>query len=140
MGLARRTAFVIVLPVIAAIVIVVSLWNRPWDFVRILGLLLLVPNFILLTTARLNLGNAFSVTPQAKKLVTAGLYSRVRNPIYVFSTIGIAGLILYMDQAIYLPVLLPLIALQVWRARAEARVLEERFGEAYRQYRAHTWF
>ena len=82
-SLARRTAFVIVLPVIAAIVIVVSLWNRPWDFVRILGLLLLVPNFILLTTARLNLGNAFSVSPQAKKLVTTGLYSRVRNPIYV---------------------------------------------------------
>ena len=49
------------------------------------------------------------------------------------------GLILYMDQAIYLPGLLPLIALQVWRARAEARVLEERFGEEYLRYRAQTW-
>ena len=44
-----------------------------------------------------------------------------------------------MDQAIYLPGLLPLIALQVWRARAEARVLEERFGEEYLRYRAQTW-
>lgn len=130
----------IVVPVIATIAIVVSLWKQPWDFVRVLGLVLLIPNFTLLTIARLNLGSAFSVTPQASKLVTTGLYSRVRNPIYVFSTIGIAGIILYMDKPLFLPILLPLVALQMWRARAEARVLEARFGEEYLHYREQTWF
>jgi protein-S-isoprenylcysteine O-methyltransferase Ste14 len=36
--------------------------------------------------------------------------------------------------------LLLLIPLQVWRARNEARVLEEKFGEEYREYRRRTWF
>jgi protein-S-isoprenylcysteine O-methyltransferase Ste14 len=30
--------------------------------------------------------------------------------------------------------------MQVWRARNEARVLEAKFGDTYRQYRAKTWF
>jgi protein-S-isoprenylcysteine O-methyltransferase Ste14 len=31
-------------------------------------------------------------------------------------------------------------ALQVVRAGREAKVLEARFGDAYRAYRARTWF
>jgi len=45
-----------------------------------------------------------------------------------------------MAKPIFLLVLLPLPAMQVWRARAEAKVLEARFGEEYRRYRAGTWF
>jgi protein-S-isoprenylcysteine O-methyltransferase Ste14 len=33
-----------------------------------------------------------------------------------------------------------LIPMQIVRARKEARVLEEKFGEEYRAYRARTWF
>jgi protein-S-isoprenylcysteine O-methyltransferase Ste14 len=29
---------------------------------------------------------------------------------------------------------------QIVRARAEGRVLEERFGDAYRRYKDQTWF
>jgi protein-S-isoprenylcysteine O-methyltransferase Ste14 len=29
---------------------------------------------------------------------------------------------------------------QVWRARKEAAVLEAKFGDEYRAYRASTWF
>jgi len=32
------------------------------------------------------------------------------------------------------------VPLQVWRARNEARVLETKFGDAYRDYRRNTWF
>jgi protein-S-isoprenylcysteine O-methyltransferase Ste14 len=33
-----------------------------------------------------------------------------------------------------------LIPLQFFRARAEARVLEEHFGDQHRQYKARSWF
>ena len=136
----HRGALVVVVPLVAATAIVVSLWNNPWTVSKILGFVLLVPAFILLTTARLNLGNAFSQRPQATHLVTTGLYSRIRNPIYIFSTVGLAGLILYMNKPLFLPVLLPLIGMQVWRARAESWLLAAKFDEDYRRYREQTWF
>lgn len=114
--------------------------HPPWNAMRIAGLCLLVPNFVLLTVARVQLGNSFSITPQAKGLVTRGLYSRIRNPIYVFSSLGIAGLFLYLNMPELLLLLLVVAPVQILRAQREARVLEERFGEEYRQYRAATWF
>jgi protein-S-isoprenylcysteine O-methyltransferase Ste14 len=36
--------------------------------------------------------------------------------------------------------LVPVLILQIIRARAESRVLEEHFGDEYRRYRASTWF
>lgn len=69
-------------------------------------------------------------------LVTRGLYARIRNPVYVFGILFAAGLVLYVDRLRYLP----LAVLLAVRARRESRVLEERFGDAYRQYRARTWF
>jgi protein-S-isoprenylcysteine O-methyltransferase Ste14 len=33
-----------------------------------------------------------------------------------------------------------LVAIQVVRARQEAKVLEARFGDEYREYREKTWF
>jgi len=100
----------------------------------------MLPGFTLLTLARISLGNAFSLRPEATRLVITGLYSRIRNPIYVFGTLAIAGIILYIGKPVFLTLLLPVVALQMWRARAEGRVLESRFGEEYRRYRARTWF
>jgi protein-S-isoprenylcysteine O-methyltransferase Ste14 len=132
--------FVTVVPVVAIAALLLTQTPSRWHPVRIVGLLLLIPSVILLTLARIQLGNAFSVTPQATSLVTQGLYSRIRNPIYVFATFALAGLILYLNRPYFLLLLIPIIFLQIFRARRESQVLEERFGYAYRQYRAHTWF
>lgn len=129
--------------VVPAVVIAILLFTQApdvWRPIHIIGLALLVPGGILLTLARMQLGNAFSISAQATELVTHGLYSRIRNPIYVFGVPVIAGLILYLNLPWFLLALIPLVVLQVFRARREAHVLEERFGDAYRQYRARTWF
>jgi protein-S-isoprenylcysteine O-methyltransferase Ste14 len=131
---------VIVVPVVAIAALLLTQTPARWRPVHIVGLLLLIPSVILLTVARIQLGNAFSVTPQATALVTGGLYSRIRNPIYVFAAFALAGLILYLNRSSFLLLLIPIIFLQIFRARRESQVLEERFGDAYRQYRAHTWF
>lgn len=107
---------------------------------QILGAGLLAIGFILWTTARFQLGRSLTVTAQAKQLVTRGLYSRIRNPIYVFGSCVIAGLILVLGRPVWLLAFVVLIPLQLWRARKEASVLEATFGEEYRAYRAATWF
>ncbi len=114
--------------------------SRPWTPTRIVGLLIGLPAAALLVLARIQLGGSFSVLPKAQALVTHGLYSRIRNPIYVFGSLAVAGLFLYMNQPLYLLFLVVLIPLQIYRARQEGHVLEGRFGDEYRQYRSRTWF
>ena len=72
--------------------------------------------------------------------MTHGIYSKIRNPIYVFGTICIAGLILMVRQNYLWALLVLIIVVQMIRARQESRVLEARFGDEYRKYRASTWF
>lgn len=119
------------------------LWTHPptaWTPIQMIGLALLIIGFLLWTTARFQLGKSLAVTAQAKQLVTHGLYSKIRNPIYVFGSCVIAGLILALNRPLWLLVFLAIIPLQIWRAGKESRVLEGKFGEAYRQYRSGTWF
>ena len=94
----------------------------------------------LLVAARIELGRAFSVRAKATTLVTTGVYSRIRNPIYVFSALMILGIIIWMGRPWLLVVFAVLIPLQVVRARKEGRVLKEKFGAAYLDYKQKTWF
>jgi protein-S-isoprenylcysteine O-methyltransferase Ste14 len=123
-----------------AIFAFVWFWPGPWNAQRFVGSALLVIGMLLVFIARLQLGRSFSVTAQARKLVTHGLYSKIRNPIYVFGTIAITGLCLILQKPGMWLLLLAIVAMQTVRARREARVLEAKFGDDYRSYRSHTWF
>jgi len=112
----------------------------PRDWFRWIGLGLGLAGLAGLIVARYTLGRSFSISPQARELVTRGIYSRIRNPIYVSGVIFAAGIFLMVRNPALWFVLLPIIILQVVRARREARVLEAAFGDAYREYRRRTWF
>jgi len=132
---------VLTLIVGTALVLLVRQYAQPeWSVVQIIGLALMTAGFTLWTTARFQLGKSLAVTAQAKQLVTRGLYSKIRNPIYVFGSMVIAGLILTLGRPIWLLIFLLIIPLQLWRTSKESQVLEEKFGEEYRRYRAATWF
>ncbi len=111
----------------------------PRDPLRWVGLAISLGGLAGVVIARYTLGRSFSVRPKATELVTTGIYSRIRNPIYVFSAIFIVGLIVIVRKPVLLLILLIVVPLQIFRARREARVLEDKFGDAYRQYRARTW-
>ncbi|HWZ60231.1 MAG TPA: isoprenylcysteine carboxylmethyltransferase family protein [Gemmatimonadaceae bacterium] len=111
-----------------------------WALHHAIGLALIVPSFILWAIARRQLGASFTGPAEARALVTRGLYSKIRNPIYVFGTVLNVGLCVFYGQP-WLFLLLPILLVQqVQRARKEARVLDAAFGDAYRAYRARTWF
>jgi protein-S-isoprenylcysteine O-methyltransferase Ste14 len=111
-----------------------------WDMQRVLGTALMVAGMAGIATARYQLGRSFAVRAEAHQLVTHGLYSKIRNPIYVFGTILIAGFVLVIRRPIGWLFVLIAIAGQVIRAHREARGLEAAFGDAYRDYRRKTWF
>ena len=111
-----------------------------WDVQRRIGAVLAIVSLFCLGVSRYQLGKSFSVRPKANELVTRGIYSRVRNPIYVFSALMIAGLFLVLHRPGLWLLFVVLIPVQILRARREARVLEEHFGDQYRVYRQQTWF
>jgi protein-S-isoprenylcysteine O-methyltransferase Ste14 len=125
--------------------IAVLLWlvfSRPgdWDLQRCIGATLMVAGVGGIAAARYQLGKSFSLKPQARQLVTRGIYSKIRNPIYVSGAVIVAGLVLALHRPVLWLLLLALIVGQTIRARREAKVLEAAFGEAYREYRRKTWF
>lgn len=112
----------------------------PLTPMRLVGMSLATVSFVLWATARVQLGKSFSVKPKAIAIVSRGIYSKIRNPIYVFSALWIVGFILALGRPTWLLILVFLIPIQVKRARREARLLEDTFGDAYFEYRKKTWF
>lgn len=130
---------------LAVLIIALSLFGMhamhlPWTRGRIAGIAIAAPAFLFFVAARIELGRAFSVQAKATTLVTTGVYSRIRNPIYVFGAMFILGIIIWTGRPWLLLILAVLIPVQVVRSRKEQRVLTEKFGAAYLDYKRKTWF
>jgi protein-S-isoprenylcysteine O-methyltransferase Ste14 len=103
------------------------------------GLLLSAISLPLWVVARRQLGDAVSAMPEARQLVTHGLYSKIRHPIYIFGCLAFFGSLLALQVWPILVAWLALTPLEVVRARREDRVLADAFGSAYAAYRSKTW-
>jgi protein-S-isoprenylcysteine O-methyltransferase Ste14 len=120
--------------------LVFAVWTRPHSPLLAGALVASALAFPLWITARIQLGSAFSFRAKAHHLVTTGLYSRIRHPVYLFGSIaGMASVLALQVWWVFLLALL-LEPITVMRAIREERVLEARFGEEYVRYRAQTWF
>ena len=72
-------------------------------------------------------------------LVTTGLFSKIRHPMYVGFALWIVGWCAYTGAVTSL-VLAPFgLASVLWWRRLEESDLAERYGSVYAQYRAETW-
>lgn len=131
--------------VVVGLILAWALWLRtltlgPLTLSRAIGIGLMIAAFTGWAIARIQLGRSFSVRAKATELVTHGIYSKIRNPVYAFGTVLLVGFVLWFNKPIWLLALVVIVPLQIMRARKEAQVLEAKFGDAYRAYRAKTWF
>jgi len=141
MDINRITPFLVVQSfILVGLTGFIFLWPGEWNASRWFAAAIAFPSMVLFLMARYQLGRSFSVTAQARELVTHGVYSKIRHPIYVFGGLIVLAFLIALQKPIYLLILLATIPLQIKRARNEARVLEEKFGDAYREYRKNTWF
>lgn len=141
-GSMRAYAPAIAIPVVVLLLylFVPGVKEQPWTALRIAGAILAAIGYVLLLMARVQLGKSFSVRPEAKGLVTHGLYSRIRNPMYVFADVLFFGVILVLVLHWFLVILAVFAIFQVRQARREAKLLQEKFGQAYFDYCKQTWF
>ena len=132
----------VTLGIFVVFLVFVGVWvvHQPLTSMRLVGIVIALPCALLLMVARVQFGSAFSGEAKASKLVRTGLYSRIRNPIYVFGGLVIVGLLLLAGRPVLLLLLLVLIPLQVVRVRREEQVLAEKFGAEYEEYKRGTWF
>jgi protein-S-isoprenylcysteine O-methyltransferase Ste14 len=99
-----------------------------------------LPSMVLMFVGRRQLGNSFSVMPEAKALVTQGLYARIQHPMYLFLDLVLVSVIVGLGYPYLLLVWAFLVVLQLRQGRREERVLASGFGAAYEAYRSQTWF
>ena len=140
MGRAAVT-IAVVLVIFALFFFVPVLRDEPWTPLRLAGVAIALVGLVFLVITHINLGESFAFGAQPKgPLVTHGIYSKIRNPMYIFVDVTVAGLLLAANLP-WLLVLIPIWAIfQARQAGREAKVLQERFGQAYLDYRKKTWF
>lgn len=115
-----------------------------WDteLVRYAGLFILVIGEIITFSSRLSLGRygtTVIIVEDDHQLITSGVYGYVRHPIYLGGLLLYTGIILAFGGF-----LVPFVMFIVWlllmhgRLRLEEKLLEEKFGEEYRDYKKRT--
>ena len=105
-------------------------WDAP-----ALGLLLVGQFFCIV--ALLQLGRSLSVMPEALRLVTEGLYARIRHPLYLAEAVATLGVLLQFRSLEALALVAIQFAIQLWRMHEEEKVLEAAFPD-YAAYRGRT--
>jgi protein-S-isoprenylcysteine O-methyltransferase Ste14 len=114
--------------------------DRPLNIFSYIGIVLLIPSIIFFTIARIQLGKSFQVSAEANSLVKTGIYKKIRHPIYLFGALFLLGMI-FITQTFFLIIIwVIVIALQMRRIKQEEKVLTEKFGNEYREYKEQSWF
>jgi protein-S-isoprenylcysteine O-methyltransferase Ste14 len=104
---------------------------------NIVSTLLILCGILFALYAVLKLGRSFSVMPEARRLVTTGLYGVIRHPVYLGEAIALVGVTLQYLSPWALVVLALQWMFQLERMKNEERVLSRVFPQ-YRDYAART--
>lgn len=113
---------------------------------KIIALILIITGYTLMLAARFQLKDKFSITPRAKGLVTTGLYSIFRHPVYLFSSLSAIGIGIYLLEVFDNNLLKILdclfsvfyISMQLNRAKKEELKMTKKFGQSYLDYKKRT--
>jgi protein-S-isoprenylcysteine O-methyltransferase Ste14 len=111
-------------------------WQAVWQR-QALGWTLLLAGILLALWATVTFKEMDFSKPIA--VMTTGPYALSRNPMYVaWHVIYLAVALLVNTWWLFMPLPVPLLVTHFYDVRREERQLEEKFGEAYRQYCARV--
>lgn len=99
----------------------------------ILGFTFFTIGCILILISYLN----YFTTP-LEQLITKGMYSISRNPIYVFSSIAFIGIAILSESFLFGLLLILYFIIQHPVIKEEERFCEDNFGEEYQRYKKRT--
>jgi protein-S-isoprenylcysteine O-methyltransferase Ste14 len=102
-----------------------------------LGLILIVAGLLLFLAAA---GQVYAGKIRKKGLIRTGLYRRFRHPQYLALAIFGLGIILTWGRMITFIAFFVMLWLYYFLARREEALCRARFGRAYDEYRAASWF
>lgn len=106
-----------------------------WDG---LSTVLILTGTTMAIMAVLDLGRSMSIMPEARKLVTSGLYGRIRHPLYLAEEIAVLGFCLQFRSWQAAPILVIHLYFQIRRMDWEEGILAKAFP-GYAEYKQRTW-
>lgn len=108
----------------------------------LVGLSGLLAAFLIRAKAHLDLGKSFTIAPGTKRkreLITGGIYSRIRHPMYLSMLVwGVSTPLVLHNYLVGLLPLASITAFLVVRLPTEEAILREEFGDEYQAYQART--
>jgi len=134
-GLVFRFVCAAVFAVLAYLAISLKLTPR-----IVITIIIGLPSFVLMVLSRRQLGKSFTVMPEAKALVTTGLYSKIQHPMYLTLDLFLLAIIILIGWPILLVIWGIVMVIQMLQAQREEKLLEVTFGDDYKEYVAHIWF
>jgi len=106
-----------------------------WDG---LSILFMLGGNLFCIFAALDLGRSLSIMPEARRLVTHGIYSVIRHPLYLGETVAFFGVFLQIRSWPAFSIMCLQLFFQIRRMVWEETVLANAFTE-YGHYRKQTW-
>ncbi len=114
------------------------------NFLKYLGIFISLLGFAIWVAGLIYLGDAFQIRPEARRLITGGIYSKIRHPIYVGGFIVILGWFIYSIGTMWFLVLILALIISaiiaIIRISKEEELLYKKFGKRYLKARAKAWF
>jgi protein-S-isoprenylcysteine O-methyltransferase Ste14 len=111
------------------------------EYLRTIGFIIGAIGVIILITGIMTLGKYFTASMTPKGLVTHGIYSKIRHPIF-FGVILVYLGMEFIFQSIYglLLVIFVLIPFYIYSAIEEEKMLSKTFKDEYTAYKKKTLF
>lgn len=120
------------------------LWRQPLGMTPLaVGSGLVLAGLLTEAWGYMYLLRSLSIVPEARVLKVTGPYRFVRHPIYFGQFLAQAGvwLVFANTNAVWIGFYICFVILQLVRTRMEDRVLEEAFGDMFRDWKRRTfWF
>ncbi len=125
-------------------IVSVYIWVNSFEFnfLKIFGLVINIAGLIVWWAGKLTLAqnwNSGFVKPAITKLVTRGVYSKIRHPMYWGINLTFVGLVFMFPKVWFVVLSILVIIYFLFRMRQENMYLRDSLGGEYRNYERNTW-